>query len=198
MPTYETIFITLPDLTDQEEETLVGGMLQVVTDGGGSLTANERLGRRRLAYPIRKFEDGVYTRFLYDSEPSVPRELERRFGLLDKILRHLTVRMEEEWAEASKVQAVRDAKARAEAAAAAKQREAEEREKAKEEEKKAKEKVQDNLSAGAGSSEASTEASVAEAPAAEEADAGAAEDNARSAESESAGKGSEGNEGNER
>ena len=116
MPTYETVFITVPSLTDQEETDLVGSLAQVVTDDGGSLVANERMGRRRLAYAVRKFEDGVYTRFLYDSTPAAPKELDRRIRLSDKILRHLTVRLESDWAVAAKEQAVRDELARQEAA----------------------------------------------------------------------------------
>ena len=125
MPTYETVFITVPTLTEDEERTIVDGMAQIVTDGGGDFTANDRMGRRRLAYPIRKFEDGVYRLFLYDSESDVPKELDRRFRLSDKILRHLTVRLEPDWAVAAKEQAVRDAKARVEAEAARKVAEAE-------------------------------------------------------------------------
>jgi small subunit ribosomal protein S6 len=116
VPTYETVFITVPSLTDQEETDLVGSLAQVVTDDGGSLVANDRMGRRRMAYAVRKFEDGVYTRFLYDSTPAAPKELDRRIRLSDKILRHLTVRLEPDWAEAAKQQAVRDEQARQEAA----------------------------------------------------------------------------------
>jgi len=114
--TYETVFITLPSLTEQEEADLVSALAQVVSDDGGAMAANDRMGRRRLAYPIRKFEDGVYTRFLYDSSPAVPKELDRRIRLSDKILRHLTVRLEPDWAVAAKEQAVRDAAARVESA----------------------------------------------------------------------------------
>ena len=89
------------------------------------MVANERMGRRRLAYPIRKFDDGVYVRFLYDSDAAVPKELERRIRLSDVVLRSLTVRLEEDWAVASKEQAKRDAERRIEAAAeAARQAEA--------------------------------------------------------------------------
>ena len=113
MPTYETLFITPPTLSDEDERATVETLAAIVTDGGGSFTANERMGRRRLAYSIRKFEDGVYTRFLYDSAVEIPKELERRIRLSDNVLRSLTVRMEENWAEASKVQAVKDAERRA-------------------------------------------------------------------------------------
>jgi small subunit ribosomal protein S6 len=116
MRTYETLFITSPVLTEEEERTSVEGFAQLVLDGGGALVARERMGRRRLAYPIRKHEDGVYTRFLYDSATAVPRELERRLRLSDRVLRVLTVCLEPDWAVAAKEQAILDEKARAEAA----------------------------------------------------------------------------------
>jgi len=116
--TYETVFITVPTLTDDEERAIVDGFTAIVTDGGGVFAANDRMGRRRLAYPIKKFEDGVYTRFLYDSDSGVPKELDRRLRISDKVIRHMTISMELDWAVASKEQAVRDAAARAEAEAA--------------------------------------------------------------------------------
>jgi small subunit ribosomal protein S6 len=116
--TYETLFITNPTLTDDEEKAAVDALAQVVTDTGGTFAVRERLGRRRLAYPIKKFEDGVYTRFLYDSDAAVPKELDRRLRINDKVIRHMTVYMDPEWAQFSKEQAVRDAAARAEADAA--------------------------------------------------------------------------------
>ena len=117
MPTYETVFITVPTLSEDEERTTVGAFAQVIADGGATLVTADRMGRRRLAYPIRKFDDGVYTRFLYDAEGQVPRELERRMRISDRVLRHLTVRLEPDWAVAAKEQVVRDAQARAEAEA---------------------------------------------------------------------------------
>ncbi len=117
MPTYETIFITLPTLSEEEERAVVAPLEQLIAERG-SMAANERIGRRRLAYPIKKFEDGVYTRFLYDADASLPKELERRLRISDKVIRQLTVRLEEDWAVAAKEQAVRDAEARAEAEAA--------------------------------------------------------------------------------
>ena len=116
MQTYETIFVTTPTLTEDEEKETVDTFSQIVSDGGGAFAANDRMGRRRLAYPIEKHNDGVYIRFLYDAEAAVPKELERRMRLSDRILRVLTVRMEPKWAAASKEQAVIDAKARVEAA----------------------------------------------------------------------------------
>ena len=116
--TYETVFITQPTLTEDDERAAIDAFAEVVSGGGGVFTANDRMGRRRLAYPIQKFEDGVYTRFLYDSEPTVPKELDRRLRINDKVMRHMTVCLEPDWAVAAKEQAVRDAQLRAEQEAA--------------------------------------------------------------------------------
>jgi small subunit ribosomal protein S6 len=115
--TYETVFITLPTLTEDEERAIVGGFEQVLSDSGATMFTTDRMGRRRLAYPIQKFEDGVYTRFLYDSGADVPRELERRMRISDKVLRHLTVQLEREWAVGAKEQVIKDAQAKVEAEA---------------------------------------------------------------------------------
>ena len=118
MQTYETIFIATPGLTAEDESATVSALSQVITDGGGSITVADRMGRRRLAYPIKKFDEGIYVRLLYDSGADVPKELERRIRLSDNILRGLTVRLTSEWAEHAKEQAVRDAQRRAESEAA--------------------------------------------------------------------------------
>jgi small subunit ribosomal protein S6 len=106
--TYETIFITRPTLSEDEEKATLEALSEVVRSGGGELVHTDRMGRRRLCFPIAKQHDGVYTRLLYDSEPAVPKELDRRSRLSDEVLRMLTVRLEPDWAEAAKVQAKED------------------------------------------------------------------------------------------
>jgi small subunit ribosomal protein S6 len=105
VPTYETIFITSPTLTEEETETTVSMLAGVVTDGNGEMIANEKMGRRRLAYPISKFDDGVYTKFLYEAEGQIPKELDRRGRLADQVLRSLTVKLDVDWAADARVQA---------------------------------------------------------------------------------------------
>ncbi len=157
MPTYETLFITPPTLSDDDERATVAGLAAIVTDGGGAFTVNERMGRRRLAYAIRKFDDGVYTRFLYDADIDVPKELERKIRLSDNVLRSLTVRLEEDWAVASKIQAVKDAERRAEQEAEAVRLAEEEAARAAEAAAAAPEKTAEE-SSEAGSEETSKEA----------------------------------------
>ena len=125
MQTYETVLITAPNLPEEDEQTTVDSLRQIVSDGGGELVTLDRMGRRRLAYPIRKFDEGNYFRLLSDSSHEVPHELERRARLSDHVLRSMTVRLEEDWARGAKEQVVIDAQRRAEAEEQAR-REAEE------------------------------------------------------------------------
>lgn len=114
MKTYESIIITTPELPEAEEQALMDGMVAIISDRDGKLHINDRLGRRRLAYPIKKSEDGVYTRLLYDSESDAPQEMERRLHLSDKVLRVMTVSLEKQWAVDAREHAVRLIEERAE------------------------------------------------------------------------------------
>jgi small subunit ribosomal protein S6 len=129
LKTYESIIITTPELQESDEKTLIDGMVSIITEREGTLHINDRMGRRRLAYPIRKSEDGVYTRLLYDSGSDAPQEMERRLRLSDKVLRVMTVNLEKIWAEDAKKDAVRIIEERAENA----RREIEEAKRAEEE-----------------------------------------------------------------
>ena len=161
MNTYETIFITTPNLSEDEEKSTVDALHAVITDRGGESFIVERMGRRRLAYPIRKFDDGVYTRFLYDSDTETPKELDRRMRLSDRVLRALTVRLEKTWASDAKEDAVRII-----------ERRAEEAKRAEEEAKAAAE--------AAAKAEADGEAGEGETPATESAEAAAEPESAGS------------------
>ena len=96
MPQYESIFIGDPTLTDDELEKLIKSYESLVSDAKGKILNLERWGRRRLAYPIGGREEGIYFLMLIECDASFPRELERRYRINDRILRHLTVRVENE------------------------------------------------------------------------------------------------------
>ena len=92
MQTYETLFITSPELAEDQERSAVETLAKIVTDGGGSMVANERMGRRRLAYPIRKIQEGYYYFIHGQFSASVLPELERTIKLNEDILRHMVIR----------------------------------------------------------------------------------------------------------
>src|SRR5579871_3750157 len=58
--TYEIMFIVRPDVEEAELDKLIEGFSANVTNGGGEVKSVEKMGRRRLAYTVRKFNDGFY------------------------------------------------------------------------------------------------------------------------------------------
>ena len=61
--TYEIMFIVRPDLADEDVDRLVATMETNITTAGGTITGTQRMGKRRMAYPVRKFNDGNYILF---------------------------------------------------------------------------------------------------------------------------------------
>lgn len=93
---YETVFIADPTYTDEEVDELVKGYEQIVTGAGGKSLKVEKWGKRRLAYTIRHNEEGIYVLMTLECPASLVKELDRRFRMNDRILRHMAVRVEHE------------------------------------------------------------------------------------------------------
>jgi small subunit ribosomal protein S6 len=93
---YETIFIAEPTFSDEAIDELVKGYEQVIAAGGGKVLKTEKWGKRRLAYPIVRQEEGYYVLLVIECPTGLVKEIERRYRMNDRILRHLTVRVEHE------------------------------------------------------------------------------------------------------
>ena len=92
MKQYETGFIISPTLSDEETEEFIKKMAEIVPEKNGKMIKQDVWGKRKLAYPIKKFEEGFYVFFTYESEGNVSLELERLFKQTDTVLRFLTVK----------------------------------------------------------------------------------------------------------
>ena len=108
---YEVIFIVDPDTQEEEMTKLTQNLSTVVTDQGGTITRNEVLGRRQLAYRIGRKNEGVYVLFEVEGTGSEIAELERRMRVNDAIMRYMTVRVDEDRQRAEKLRARRQRKA---------------------------------------------------------------------------------------
>ena len=125
--TYEVMFIVRPDMTEEDQDKLVATMEGHVATAGGTVKNVERMGKRRLAYVVRKFQDGIYVLMVLEGDGAMVKELERRLRVTEPVIKFITVRVDEEQKRMAKVKALRDAKVRgkgtraaaAEAAAAA-------------------------------------------------------------------------------
>jgi len=118
---YEVMFIVRPDVEDEEVDKLIDGFSATVKNGGGVVKSVEKLGRRKLAYLVRKFADGNYVLLTIEANGAVVLELERRLRVTEPVIKFITVRIDEEEKRLAKVKALRGTrrKVSAESSAAA-------------------------------------------------------------------------------
>jgi small subunit ribosomal protein S6 len=102
------MFIVRPDVVDEELDKLVAGFEATVTGGGGAIKNTEKLGRRKLAYTVRKFNDGLYVLLTIEANGTVVAELERRLRVTEPVIKFITVRMDEEEKRLAKIRAYRN------------------------------------------------------------------------------------------
>lgn len=96
MRIYETIYICPPTLDEEAQDEFADLVHEVIYDSGGKIIKQERWGKRRLAFEVKKFRDGIYFYFLYGGDGRTKLELERRLKLADECIRYLTVRLDKE------------------------------------------------------------------------------------------------------
>ena len=124
---YELMFIVRPDMTEEDQDKLIANFESQVGTAGGTVKSVERMGKRRLAYTVRRFQDGIYVLMTLEGDGVMVKEVERRLRVTEPVIKFITVRVDEEQKRMAKVKALRDAKVRgkgtrgqaAEAAAAA-------------------------------------------------------------------------------
>ena len=109
--TYEVIFIVDPEAADDEVMRLSEGVQKIITGLGGSIVKTEMMGKRQLAYEINHKKDGTYVLLEVEGSGSEIAELERRMRVNDRILRYMTIRVDEDRRRAEKLKARRARKA---------------------------------------------------------------------------------------
>ena len=111
--TYELMFIVRPDMTEEDQDKLVSTLETAVTSSGGQVKSFEKMGKRRLAYTVRKFHDGLYMLLTFEGSGGMVHELERRLRVNEPVIKFLSVRIDEEQKRLDKIKAIRDAKRKA-------------------------------------------------------------------------------------
>jgi small subunit ribosomal protein S6 len=107
MRNYEIIFIVRPDVTEEDVDKLIAQMEGVVASTGGKLEKVEKLGRRRLAYRVKKQREGLYVLFRLQGSGDTVKEFERRLKVIDTVIKYLSVRIDEDLERAEKFKALR-------------------------------------------------------------------------------------------
>src|SRR5581483_5398798 len=117
--TYELMFIVRPDMTDEDLDKLISTLQSVVPTSGGNVVKVEKMGKRRLAYTVRRFHDGIYVLLVIEGGGPAIHELERRLRVSEPVIKFLTVRVDEEQKRLDKIKKLRDAKKKVSAQPAA-------------------------------------------------------------------------------
>src|SRR5579864_6392876 len=117
--TYELMFIVRRDMTDEDLDKLIATLQSVVPSSGGTVKKVDKMGKRRLAYTVRKFHDGIYVLMVVEGGGAVIQELERRLRVTEPVIKFLTVRIDEEQKRLDKIKAIRDSRKKASAQPAA-------------------------------------------------------------------------------
>ena len=117
--TYELMFIVRPDMVDEELDKLISTLETAVTSTGGTVKSVEKMGKRRLAYMVRRFNDGMYILLTVEGSGGLIHELERRLRVTEPVIKFLTVRVDEEQKRLDKIKQLRDARKKVSAQPAA-------------------------------------------------------------------------------
>jgi small subunit ribosomal protein S6 len=109
---YEVMFIVRPDLTEEDVDKLISTLQTHVTNAGAVVANVEKMGKRRLAYDVKKFQEGQYVLVTLNSDGKGIYELERRLRVTEPVIKFITVRMDEEQQRLEKVRKLRAARAK--------------------------------------------------------------------------------------
>jgi len=104
---YEVMFIVRPDVTEEDLDKLVSTFQNHATSAGAAVKNAEKMGKRRLAYDVKKFQEGQYVLFTLNADGKAIHELERRLRVTEQVIKFITVRTDEEQQRLDKIRKLR-------------------------------------------------------------------------------------------
>jgi small subunit ribosomal protein S6 len=111
---YEVMFIVRPDMVEEDLNKLISTLESSVTSASGT-AKTEVWGKRRLAYKVGRFNDGIFVLMLVEATGTAVHEVERRLRVTEPVIKFLTVRTDEEMKRLDKIKKLRDSKKKASA-----------------------------------------------------------------------------------
>ena len=89
---YEVMYIIDSAVEDEARKGVVEKFSTLITENGGVIEKTDEWGKRRLAYPINKKNEGYYVLMHFEAAPELPKELERNFQISDDVIRYLVIK----------------------------------------------------------------------------------------------------------
>ncbi len=93
---YELVYILPPETTEQQAGELHEQIEAIVSRLHGQIEKTENWGRRKLAYEIGRLKEGVYVLEVINGTGELMKEIDRRLKVMDQVVRHMVVRVDEE------------------------------------------------------------------------------------------------------
>ena len=94
MNKYESVVIINPNLEVEGIKTLIAKFSDLI-NSNGTVSSVEELGKRKLAYEIKKQKEGFYIVFKFEANPTLISELERNYRIADEVIKFIVVKEEE-------------------------------------------------------------------------------------------------------
>ena len=94
MNKYELALVLRPDLEEEAKNAEIQKVQDLITRFEGTVDKIDDWGKKRLAYPIQKLNEGFYAFIDFDAEGTTPAEIESRVRIMENVIRYLIVRKE--------------------------------------------------------------------------------------------------------
>lgn len=93
MNKYESVVIINPTVEEESMKALLSKFTDIINKDGKVEKVDE-LGKRKLAYEVKKFDEGFYTVFYFEANPDLITELERNYRITDEIIKFMTIKQD--------------------------------------------------------------------------------------------------------
>ncbi len=95
MNKYETVFIINPSVEEAGVKDLITKFSDLI-NSDGKVESVEEMGKKKLAYEIKKNSEGIYVLINFEANPTLIKELERVYRITDEVIKFIVVRKDEE------------------------------------------------------------------------------------------------------
>lgn len=92
MNKYELALVLNPTLDEEARTEAFNKVQDLITRFGGTIEKVDDWGKKRLAYEIKKVNEGFYSFIIFDAAPTAPIEIESRVRIMENVLRYLIIR----------------------------------------------------------------------------------------------------------
>ena len=93
MNEYESVVIINPTVDEESMKALIAKFTEIINKDGKVEKVDE-LGKRKLAYDVKKFDEGFYAVFYFEANPNLITELERNYRITDEIIKFMTIKQD--------------------------------------------------------------------------------------------------------